>query len=300
MKVVFSFQKDNSSKPQRQNITFEAGLTSKIMQEIQQADVLEISSRLAKKGIPTDFKGNQVVAWCCDKTVGIFEQLNKEFGTKLALPKGIFVENFERLNINNPTIAGFCNPLRSSNLIKGSNIQVNGETLFFNTFEALKGKHSIHQHWLYDWTNIDSVADYNYSQGSVATDHFLDVFMHEFFHVAHEDRLLHKIGEGNLERNIDEAKTVVGIENYRRKYGLKISKICNHALSSPLEAIACDTSRTVASHLDEETLVLRQNPFIGTPYERLSLWKRINIPYYTDEQRPLTEILRNFWNGKFD
>lgn len=297
MKVIFSFQKDNSSKPQRQNIAFEASLTPKMMQEIQATDVLEISRKLQEGGIPSDFRGNKVIAWCCVKTVEIFEQLNKRFGARLALPRGIFVEDFERLNINNPTIASFFNPFTSRDVVKDSNIQVDGGTLFFNTFEALP---LIHQHGLYDWTNIDSTADYNYSQGIAATDHFLDVFMHEFFHVAHEDRLLHKIGEENLEKSIDKAKMVAGIENYRRKYGIRISEICNHALLSPFEAIACDASKTVASHLDRETLVLRQNPLTGTPYERLSLWKRLNIPYYKDEERPLPEILRNFWNGKFD
>ena len=90
MKVVFSFQKDNSSKPQKQNIAFEAGLTPKMIQEIQQADVLEISSRLAKKGMPTNFKGNKIVAWRRDKTIEIFEQLNNKYKLKLTFPKRNF------------------------------------------------------------------------------------------------------------------------------------------------------------------------------------------------------------------
>ena len=79
------------------------------MQEIQRADILEISSRLAKKGIPTDFKGNKIIAWCCDKTIEIFEQINQKFKTNLSLPKGIFVENFQSLNVDTPNMYGFCN-----------------------------------------------------------------------------------------------------------------------------------------------------------------------------------------------
>lgn len=298
MKIIFISQ--NNDKYKKQKLPFKAGLTPKIMQEIQQADVLEISNRLARKGMPTDFKENKVIAWCCDKTVEIIEQLNKRFGTKLALPKGIFVEDFERLNVNNPTIMGLCNPFSSDNLIKNSNVQISGETLFFNTFETLKSKMQVHEHKLYDWENIDNIADFNYAERISATDYFLDVFMHEFLHIAHKDRLLNKIGEENLEKSIDDAKNEIKIKSYRNKYGGRIVEICDNALTSPFEAVACDMSRTIVSSLDKDTLKPTRNPFIATPYENLPIWKRIIIPYYTDEERPLKEILRNFWNGKFE
>lgn len=295
MEIQFSTQRKSSTKLQKQNIVFGAGLTPKMMEEIQQTDVFTISKKLAEKGIITDFKGNKFVAWCCYKTVEIFEQLNKKFKQRLALPKGIFVEDFERLNINNPNKMSFCNIFPLNNLVKGSNRQFNGETLFFNAKNDLTD-----QNELQDWSKIDNIADYNYSKGISATDHFLDTFLHEFSHIAHEHRVLKKRGLIKLEKSLDDSKNKLKIESYKDKYGAKISKICNYALSSPFEAIACDMSRIISRCLDKERLILTTNPFLKTPYEPLSFWKRINIPYYTDEQRPLNEILRDFWNGKFD
>ncbi len=101
MKVIFSFQNNNYIKPQNSKINFGAGLTPKMMEEIQKTDVLEISKKFVQKGISTDFKGNKVIAWCCDKTVVILEELNNRFGQKLALPSALEVENFERLNVGN-------------------------------------------------------------------------------------------------------------------------------------------------------------------------------------------------------
>ena len=54
------------------------------------------------------------------------------------------------------------------------------------------------------------------------------------------------------------------------------------------------------SVLDKETLMPTKNPFKGTPYEKLSFWQRVNIPNCSDDERSLNEILRNFWNGKFE
>jgi len=76
LKILLSFLKFDQSKNEQHKINFKAGLTSKMLQEIQREDVLEISSRLAQKGIPTDFKNNKIVAWCCDKTIDILQKLN--------------------------------------------------------------------------------------------------------------------------------------------------------------------------------------------------------------------------------
>jgi len=299
LNVVFSFQKNNLSQPQKQNVAFGAGLTRKMMHEIQHADVLEISSRLAKKGIPTDFKGNKVVAWCCDKTLEIFEQLNRRFGQRLALPKGIFVEDFERLNVDNPNMYGFCN-LQPTKLVKSSDELVPSRVVYFNSFANQQQIATDDYKWLSDWNYINTISDARLATKESGTDHFLDIFMHEFFHVSHEDRLLSKLGGQTLARKIAIAKNKQQIAEYQRKYGQRITQICDYALADPFEAVACDMSRSVVGSLDRNTLVPIRNPFVGTPYERFSLWQRINTPYYTDEQRPLTEILRNFWNGKFN
>ncbi|MFA7659344.1 MAG: hypothetical protein WCY19_07910 [Candidatus Gastranaerophilaceae bacterium] len=285
MKVAFSFQKNNSPKPQRQSILFGAGLTSKMMEEIQRTDVLEISRELAKKGIPTDFKGNMVIAWCCNKIIDIFEQLNKQYKLRLSLPEGIYVEDFRLLREQDPDALGTCNMLLTK-LKTYSDEKIQPRTIFFNS--------------LHNWENIDQISDNDFATGLSSTPHFLNFSLHEAIHSVHEDRLLDILGDKAVAMELDLYKNRGLGTIYRQKYGEQVSQICDSAKIDPFEAIACDIPRVIASVLDKETLMPTKNPFIGTPYEKLSLWRRINIPYYTDEQRPLTEILRNFWNGKFD
>lgn len=301
MKVVFSFQKNNLVRPQKQNIAFGAGLTAKFAEEIINTDVAEISARLAKKGIPTDFKGNKVITWCCDKAINIFQQLNERYGTHLTLPKGIYVEDFANLNIGSITKADFCN-FTPTQLIKDSNEIVPSRTVFFNTFETANHQATPETRWLYNWTQVNKIADFNQAIRQSGTDFFLDTFLHELSHVSHEDRLLVKLGGKALAQKIVSLQSSQQIAEYQRKYGKKISQICDYALTDPLEAVACDMSRTIVRSLDKETLMPIRNPFVNTPYEKLYFWqpKRINIPIYSDQDRPLQEILRNFWNGKFD
>ncbi len=71
--------------------------------------------------------------------------------------------------------------------------------------------------------------------------------------------------------------------------------------TNPLEAVACDMAKVIVDSLDAKTLMPTKNPFIGTSYEKLSFWQRVNLPTHDkDEVLSLHEILRNFWNGKFD
>lgn len=299
MKILFSSQKPHQSNPQKQNIAFEAGLTLKMMEEIQQADVLAISSRLAKKGIPTDFKGNKVIAWCCNKTVEILEQLNKKTGRKFVLPRGIYVEDFEKLNIEDKNTIGFCN-LARTNLIKNSKEEIPAKIIYFDTLMQKRTNASSEMQWLYDWDNINLISDYRYATKQTGTDSFLDIFLHEVSHNVHLDKLLQRYNGKIVRQKILSAKDEKQVAEYQKKYGARISQICNYALTDPLEAVACDMSKIIANALDKETLIPLKNPFIGTPYENLSFWQRVNIPDCSDEERPLNEILRRFWNGKFD
>lgn len=299
MKVVFSVQNNRLLESKKQNIAFRAGLTAKFAEEIRNSDVAEISARLAKKGIPTDFKENKIVAWCCEKAVNIFQQLNENFGTHLTLPKGIYMEDFADLNIGRITRADFCN-LTQTQLIKGSSEIVPSRTVFFNTFETANTQASPETKWLYNWNQVNIIANFNHAIRQSGTDFFLDTFLHELSHVSHEDRLLSRFNEQVVAQKIKLAKDAKKIKDYQKKYGQKISQICDYALTDPLEAVACDMSRTIVSSLNKETLVPSRNPFIGTPYEKLSFWQRVNLTEYSDEDRPLNEILRCFWNGKFD
>lgn len=299
MQIAFSSQKNNNFNPPKYQVDFGAGFTHKMVEEIQSADVLEISNRLAKKGINTNFNGNKVVAWCGSKTVEIFEQLNKRFGTHLALPDGIYVEDFDKLNIPQKTLASFCN-LAPSNLRKNSNDIVPAKTLFFNTFETVAQSASQNTKWIYNWENIDEIADINYLIGHSSTDHFLGTFIQEASHNAHLVRVSKKIGGDSLVEKIKLFDNEQTTKEYLQKCGKKLAQISTCALKNPLEAVASDMSKIIAESLDPKTLNTTKNPFIGTPYENLSFWQRANIPNYSDEERPLNELLRNFWNGKFD
>lgn len=286
MNVIFSFQKDNSQRLQKQKVNFGAGLTPQMIQEIQRADVLQISNRLAKKGIPTDFRDNKVLAWCSDKTVEIFQQLNERFDANLALPKGIYVEDFKKLNVDSQYLLGTCN-LRPTFFRKGSNERTPSRTIFFNT--------------MHNWNNINSMSDVNYAEKHFSTDLFLYPFLHEFSHVIHENRLLNKLGGKKLNKMLEDLNEESQIQKYRKLYNERVKQICNYAANTPLDAIACDLPKVIVNSLNKETLMPTKNPFIGTPYEEPSFLKKwLPQKKYSDQDRPLQEILRNFWNGKFD
>lgn len=285
MKVIFSILNNNLPGSKKSKPNFGAGLTTRMIQEMRQADPLQISNRFARKGIPTDFKGNKVVAWLNEKTLDIFERFRRDLGLKTILPRGIFVEDFNRLNIDNPNAYSFCN-LVQTELIKGSDEIIQPGTIFFNS--------------LHNWEQIDSIADNDYQTRHASTNFFLYKPFHEFSHLAHENNLLRQYYGNDVLKKIEFVRSPKQIDEYKRKYGLRVSQICEYAQTDPLEAIACDIPRVVASSLDPTTLLPTRNLFVGTPYQRLSLWQRWHLHEYSDKERPLPEVLRNFWNGKFD
>lgn len=288
--------KNNYLSSTPSNVGFKAGLTPKFMREIQTSKITEINNKFAKRGIITDFKENKVIAWCCDKTTEIFEQLNQKYNLKLSLPKGIFIENFKDLNLDSAKTYGFCN-LFPTHIKKNSNEIVPSRTLFFNSFEDSSTTKTSNE-WLQDWNFINEISDIRHITKQSASDFFLDIFIHEFIHAAHEDRLIKKIGTKDLSTTLAKIKDKKQTKEYFQKYGEKVSEICNYAANNPLDAIACDISRLIANCLDKETLLPVKNPFTKSPYEHLSFFKRINIRLCKD--RTLKEILKDFWNGKFD
>lgn len=297
MKVIFSFQ-NNSFRPQKQKLAFGAGLTPKMMREIKQTDPLEISRRFARKNIPATFNGDQTLAWLCGKCADIIEYL-KRFGHEWHLPTEIGIEDFVNLNVDDIAMTGFCNPAPTF-LRKNSTLVTPAKAIFFNTFETVRKQIPKDRQWLYDWRNINAIADENYANKYFSTGHFLTDILHEFIHPAHESRMQSRLSGKEVIERIKLAKSEQKAEEYRIKYGDRISQICNYALENPLEAIACDMTRVIVDSLNPETLMPTKNPFIGTPYENLSFWQRVNIPDYPDSERPLQEILRRFWNGQFE
>lgn len=282
MKAAFFGQSNNNISGKKPKIVaFGGGLTPKIMQEIHKTDVVAISSKLVQKGIPNDFKGDKVLAWCCDKTVDIFQQLNQRFGLKLALPQGIYVEDFRKLNVDNPQMYGFCN-LAPFELRKGFSEDVPSRILFFNS--------------LHKWEDIDSISDRRYKEKFASTDFFLDIPFHEFVHSAQEDRLLDLYDDEILLEKLLSLTDPKQIEMYQKKYGDKVSRISNYALNSPLDAVACDLSRRIANSINKVNLTPTKNPFAGSPYQdNVSSFQKLQL-----KLNPLNNILKKFWNGEFE
>lgn len=291
MKINFSTQNNYNRNSQ---ISFEAGMTPQIMQKILCTDVMAISDNLAKKGIQSNFNGNKVVAWCSNKIVEIFEQINKKYTKKLPLPRGIYVDDFEKLAVDGGgDMAGYCSMFQSY-LYKNSDEVIDGETILFNNFESkLKGVHQKEKEF-YDWNNIDTLSDLMFASKSAPTPHFLYIFLHEFCHVAHEEKMLEHMDGEKLLKTIENVLSEESIQKFSKKYGDLVSKgICSYAKTSPLDAIACDMPQKIVSCLNED-LNVTKNPFKNTPYEfRFPLDKIKN-------KSQLDKILKNFWNGKFE
>lgn len=269
----------------RQNITvaFRAGFTKKMQQEVFEINPTKISEKLAKKGIPTDFKENKIIAWSCYKAIEILQQINNNFNQKLSFPKGIYVEDFNNLYVEDRFALGTCN-LLFSKLRKDSNEVVPSRTVFFN---------SIH-----NWDDIDSISDNQYAAKHFSTDFFLYPFLHEFLHVIHEDRLLNKLGGIKLKKILEKMNEDEQLQNYRKMYGSSVRQICNYAENTPLDAVACDMSRVISGVLDKETLIPTRDPFIDTPYEKQFFWQKKSNS--TSNNENLYNILKKIWNGKFD
>ena len=280
--------------------TFSAGVTKAILKEIENTDTISISNKLLKNGISSDFNNNKTIAWCCNKVIELIEHINKKYKMNFALPKGIFVKDFENLNIDDTKTRAFCN-LRPFELYKSSEEVVPSRTIFFNNFETLKQNLSPENRFFYDWKNIDEISDLVYNIKHSPTDFFLDTFFHEFAHAIHETRLINKLGPNKLSKQLDLIETTKNVQNYRQKYGDRVKQICDYALQNQLEAVACDMSKTITESLDKNTIHPNKQPFIDTAFEKLFFWqpKRIKIPVYSDEERPLIEIIRSFWNGDF-
>lgn len=280
--------------------SFSAGLTQSIAKEIQSADPILISEKLLKKGVSTNFDNNQTIAWCCNKVIEIVEHINKKYKMNFALPKGIFVKDFENLNIDDTKTKAFCN-LRPFELYKSSEEVVPSRTIFFNNFETFKQDLLPENRFLYDWKNIDEISDLTYEIKHSPTNFFLDTFFHEFAHSIHETRLIKKLGVNKLSKQLDFVETIENTQAYRQKYGDKVKQICDYALKDQLEAVACGMSKTITESLDRNKIQPNKHPFIDKAFEKQFFWqpKRIRIPIYSDKERPLTEIIRNFWNGNF-
>lgn len=267
--------------------SFQGGLSKKLMQEINNTNVEAVSQKLQEAKIITDFQDNKAVAWCCHKVVEIINELNQKHKLNLSLPKGVFVENFDNLNVTDKTMYGFCN-MQPSKLFKDTDLYVPSRTLFFNSFE---GERFLANQKFYNWQNIDEISDFKFSNKSAPTDYFLDIFFHEFAHVIHEDNLIKTLGSNIVAEKLQQVEKLHQSNFYKSKYGKALSKICDYAQETPFEAVSCDMSKRLSNKIDKNKLQYNVNPLKGTPYDN-QFFELLNTK--------LDNILRKFWKGKFE
>jgi len=140
------------------------------------------------------------------------------------------------------------------------------------------------------------MSDLGFKERCFSSDFFLSPFMHEAAHNIHLENIRKRAGSGKAYvRKIELAKDPQHIFELQKKYVGRFSQPID-----PLEKVAWGISRVLIDALDKEALIPTRNPFIGTPFKPLSFWQILKTPNYSDEARPQQEILRRFWNGKFD
>lgn len=274
---------------QNTNLNFRAGLTSRMQSEIHAADVRKISQEFAKNGIQTDFKGNKVVALCSLMCYQIIKGLNTNYGLKLGLPNGIFVEDFSKLATECKDSSGMCN-FAPTKLYVGKNRIVPGKTLFFNAFEKFNYKNGNHK-----WDMIDETADIYFEEKTSPTDFFLDMFMHEFAHVIHEENAINKLGGKKFVEDTNNALIPFNLSTFQKKYKHLLGSICNYALYSPFEAVACDLTKRTVAGIDKNSLKVQSNFIKKSPYENKAFLLNLFDFEAKDEQ---FRLLHRFWNGK--
>lgn len=268
--------------------SFRAGLTKKFKNEINYCSVQKISKELKTLNIKTDFKGNKLLAWCALQCTKLITEINNRYGLNLALPTGIFVEDFSRLKVNPKDAYCHLNIIPKF-LYSDKNVLVPEKTIFINEFKEMNydGGNTI-------WDQVDEIADMNFENKTTTTDFFLETFLHEFAHVMHE---------GNMQKNhssLELVKIIIsmikGQEPTFKKLKPEITeKISEYATTNPLEMIACDLSKRIINCTSKETLQPIGDFTINSPYKKQNLFKRL-----FERKDNLEKMLKNTWNGKLN
>lgn len=268
--------------------SFRAGLTKKFKNEINYCSVQKISKELKTLNIKTDFKGNKLLAWCALQCTKLITEINNRYGLNLALPKGIFVEDFSRLKVNPKDAYCHLNIIPKF-LYSDKNVLVPEKTIFINEFKEMNydGGNAI-------WDLVDELADMNFENKTTTTDFFLETFLHEFAHVMHEGNMQKKHSSLELVKII--ISMIKGQEPTFKKLKPEITeKISEYATTNPLEMIACDLSKRIINCTSKETLQPIGDFTINSPYKKQNLFKRL-----FERKDNLEKMLKNTWNGKLN
>ncbi len=277
----------NSNYHNKNNISFNSGMTPVIKSAILNSRPDDISQSFYNRGITTQFSEDRTIAWCCAKVCEIIDELNNRYNIQIALPKGIIVEDFNKLDIENKSARGFVN-LFPSKIYKNSDEVIPEQTIFFNSSENIDS-----------WEYIDEATDYKFLTGKINTSHFLSSFLHEFSHVQHEQNLLNIFGMENLERKLAKLLSVEKIKEFQQKFKFSLGdRMCQKASEGPLEPVAYGLSKGFVDSITED-LQVKANPFDQYPFAPISFWQKIKPMKAIKPEDDLNEILYKLYNGRF-
>ena len=259
---------------------FKSGLTKQMRAEMQSCSPKKIENYFAEQGIYADFKNNKVASWCSLQCIKLIQELNKKYNLNLGYPKGVIVENFDRIRTCDKRAFGLTN-FAPAYLYKDKDIIIPERTILFDTNNKA-------------WQNIDKMEEEAFTEGISPTNFFLDSILHEFMHVLHEANMLKVIGGHQTLNALTKIQDINLIQRFQQKYSKRIKKyICEYASSNQLEAVACDLTKRIINSLDKENLILKKNPFRSSPYE-----KKV---FLTQKQEPkINEVLKQIWRGNLD
>ena len=269
----------NTNLYTQRKINFTGGLSNKIRTEINNTSPTKLAQVLAKDSIVADFDNNKTIAWCCTKVVELLKKIQKLYGISIKFPNNIFVKDLNTLEYNNSDIYGFTNFLPCK-ITKNTDEITPAVSIIFNKDMP--------------WEKLDEMSDLEfYDAHNTATDYFLEPFIHEFGHIAHENHLIDKLGINKTIQSLIDLTDETTVRKYQIRFSEKATNLCGCAKTSPLELIACDFSKRIIDSINKNTIALNKNPFMNSPYQHF--FDIVNL----FRMHSLEDLLINkFYNGK--
>ncbi len=274
--------------------SFKAGLTSKIINEVKSTNVANIETNLLEKGIIAGFQDDKISAFCVSKLVEIIQIINKKFKTNFELPKAVFVDDFEKLNIENKKLFAFTNFLPAK-LKQGCGEVFSEQTIFLNNRNFKS--HDIET----NLKNLNALADRNYSSKFYSGDLFFHNYIHEFSHCAHEGAMRKKMTAEEFVQRISKIYDEKSIAEFQTKYGKLFTDSPIYSQSNQLELIADELSRLFELSLNVSTLEPQNNSFKNSFLNQNKIFTKINSLFSDDKNlKNKNRVLYDFWSGRFD
>ncbi|MCQ2753820.1 MAG: hypothetical protein MJ231_02105 [bacterium] len=270
------------------NINFQAGMTAQMRQEIGHCDINKISKEFERHNVQADFKNNKVVAWCSLKCMQIIEAFNNKYGLNLALPNGIFLEDFNKLDTGSDAKSTHGSHITElyTDQIKNSDEVTIERKIFFNE----------HPEQNSFWDDIDTFSDYLYHLRFMPNDSFLCIFLHEFSHSIHMNHLIEKFGKQEaVERHLKSISSKASDKFLGKTCTILPQVIGDYSTRNSAEAVACDLSDKFIKNINPETFAPENNFMALEPYRELVFKDKLTNIFTAS---PYEKAIRKCWDGK--